>query len=332
MKGSAPPVTDRRRWLAAGATLACAAAPGVLLAQPAFPARPVTLVVPYPPGGASDIGARMINAEVGRRLGQPMLVENVSGAGGALGVRRVARAAADGHTLLYGSLSEVLLVPMRNAAIGYRPQDLQAVAFAGSSAVALVARPDFPARTLDEFVALARRNPGKYTYGSPGVGTFQHLMGEAFKTRAGVFMVHIPYRGGAQILTDVISGQIDVGLTTVVNAAGMVRAGRLKALGVTSATRSRVMPDVQCFGETRALSGLELSTWAVVFAPAATGVEVVGRLADAINAALTTPEARARRERLGADLDAVMTPAQARAFVAAEQAKYQPIVASLRER
>jgi tripartite-type tricarboxylate transporter receptor subunit TctC len=299
-------------------------------AQTHFPSKPVTLVVPYTAGGTSDIGARMLTQEIGRQLGQPVIVDNVGGAAGALGVQKVVRAPADGHTLLYGSLSEALLVPLINPQAGYRVDDLQPVAYVGGTPAVFVARPDFPASSLDEFVALARRNPGRFSYGSPGVGTFQHVMGEAFKARAGVFMVHIPYRGGAQILNDVIGGQIDLGITSAVNAAGFVSAGRLKAIGVTSAQRLAAMPTTQAFGESAVLEGLDLATWGVVYAPAATPEAVVERLNAAVNAALMLPATVEQRARLGAELAAPLTPARTRAFVRAERDKYAPIVKGIK--
>lgn len=318
------------RMGALAAMAALAALPQAGSAQPAFPSRAVTLVVPYTAGGASDIGARMLDTEMGRLLGQPVVVDNVAGAGGALGTQKVARAAADGHTLLYGSLSETLLVPLINRATPYKIEDLLPVAFVGGTPAVFVVRPDFPANTLEEFIALARRNPGRFSYASPGNGTFQHVVGEAFKARTGLFMVHIPYRGGAQILNDVIGGQVDLGITSAVNAAGFVAGGRLKAIGVTSAARLASMPSVPAYGETAALKGLEMTTWGVVFAPTGTPEPVVQRLGEVVNAVLMLPANVEARKRLGAELAAPMTPAQARAFVQAEREKYEPVVRGMK--
>ena len=329
---SIDPRSRRRRCWMAACSLALAALwlPAPAAAQGAFPTRALTLVVPYTAGGASDIGARMINTEMGKQLGQTVIVDNVGGAAGALGTVKVVRAPADGYTMLYGSLSETLLVPMINPATSYKTTDLKAVAFLGGTPAVFVVRPDFPANTLDEFIALAKKNPAKYSYGSPGNGSFQHVIGEAFKGRAGVFMLHIPYRGGAQILTDVIGGQIDIGITSAVNAAGFVANGRLKAIGVTSAARLPTMKNAQAFGESAALKGLELSTWGMVFVPAATPDAVQQRIGAAVNAALMTPANVEGRTRLGVDLPGVMSPAQAQAFFVAEQAKYAPIVKSIK--
>ncbi|MGE0315383.1 MAG: Bug family tripartite tricarboxylate transporter substrate binding protein [Lautropia sp.] len=330
MQSTACPSRRRLLALAGAFALPGAAMPGASRAQAAFPVRPLTMIVPYTAGGASDIGARMLNAEIGRRLGQPVVIDNVAGAGGALGVQKAARSPADGHTLLYGSLSETLLVPLINPKVGYGPDDLAAVAFAGATPAAFVVRPDFPADDLDRFIALAKRNPGKFNYGSPGNGTFQHVIGEAFKARAGIFMVHIPYRGGAQILTDVIGGQIDVGITSAVNAAGYVANGRLKAIGVTSSKRLAAIGRAQPFGESAPLADLELTTWGVVYVPAATPAPVVQRLNEAVNAALMLPANVTARKRLGAELPAVLSAGETQALVRSERAKYGPIVRSIR--
>lgn len=317
----------RRRMLA----LAVAGAwPWAARAQAAFPSRALTMVVPYTAGGASDIGARMLNTEMGRLLGQTVVVENIGGAAGALGTQKVARAAADGHTLLYGSLSEALLVPLINPATSYKIDDLLPVAFVGGTPAVFVVRPDFPANTLDEFIALARRNPGKFSYASPGIGSFQHVVGEAFKGRTGVFMVHIPYRGGAQILTDVMGAQVDLGITSAVNAAGFVSGGRLKAIGVTSIQRLPSMPGTQAYGETAALKGLEMTTWGVIYVPRGTPEPVVQRLNEAVNTALMLPANVDARKRLGAVLPSPMSPAQTRAFVQAERTKYEAIVRGIK--
>jgi tripartite-type tricarboxylate transporter receptor subunit TctC len=322
--------TRRRFLLAGGAAAAMQALTGVTHAQSPFPSTTVSMIVPYTAGGASDIGARMLTPEMGRLLGQPVVVDNASGAGGALGVQKLIRATPDGHTVLYGSLSEALLVPLINPRVGYRVDDLLPVAFVGGTPAVFVARPDFPANTLDEFIAMAKRNPGKLSYGSPGVGTFQHVIGEAFKTNVSVFMLHIPYRGGAQILNDVMSGQIDIGITSAANAAGFVRSGRLKAIGVTAAQRLSVIPDAQSFGEISALKGLELSTWGVIYAPAATPASVVSRLNAAVNQASMSPSAVQMRARLGVELNATMSPAEVSAFISTELAKYRPLVRDIK--
>ena len=322
-----PSLVTRRHVLAAGA--AALVAP-LAWAQSSFPSKPLTLIVPFTAGGASDVGARMLGTELGKLLGQTVVVENLAGAGGALAVQKLIRAPADGHTLLYGGMSESLLVPLINPSLGYKPEDMLPVALAGSSPILFVVRPDFPANTMDELVALVRKNPGKYSFGSAGIGSFAHVMGEVVKERAGMFMVHIPYRGGQQIITDVIGGQLDMGITTAANAASMIANKRIKALGVSAAERVPVIKDVPTFSESIALKGLQMSVWAFVYAPNNTPAAVVERLNTAINTALMVPALKEARVRLASDLPSLMTPAQSRAFIAAEQALYKPVTSRIK--
>ena len=323
--------SNRRRFMmACTAGLISQTFPTLGFASNAFPSTTLSLIVPYTAGGASDIGARMISGEMARLLGQPVVVDNVSGAGGALGIQKLMRSPADGHTMLYGSLSEALLVPLINPRAGYKVEDLVPLAFVGGTPAVFVTRPDFPVRTLADFVDLARSNPGKFSYGSPGIGTFQHVIGEAFKTRAGVFMIHIPYRGGAQIISDVISGQIDIGITSAANAAGFVRGNRLRAIGVTSSQRLPMISDTQAFGEIETLKGLELSTWGVVYVRAGTPPSVIDRLNAVVNQALMIPSNVQQRERLGVVLPKILSPLETSQFVATELAKFKPLVRDIK--
>lgn len=292
-------------------------------AQMAFPGKAITLIVPYTAGGASDIGARMLGVELSRQLGQPVVIDNVGGASGAIGVQKMLRAPADGHTLLYGSLSECVLVPLINASAGYKPEDLVAVAMAGGAPAAFVVRPDFPANTMEEWIAYARKNPGRLSYGSPGIGTFQHLVAETVKVKTGTFMLHIPYRGGANIVSDVMSGQIDIGVTTVTSVLGMGAQGRVKVLGITSAERVPVLPTVPAFGDTPALKGMDLQTWAMVFAPKGLPEAVLQKLNSVINGLVMSPAMTEQRRRLGATAAGPFTPAQAQAFLLNERDTYR---------
>jgi tripartite-type tricarboxylate transporter receptor subunit TctC len=320
--------TQRRLLMAAA--LGWAGMPGWARAQPAFPSRPISLIVPYTAGGASDFGARLIAGELGKRLGQSVVVENVAGAGGALGVQRLVRAAPDGHTLLYGSLSEAVLVPLINPSVNYRSSELAPVALAGATPLCFAVRPDFPANTMDEWIALARRNPGKYTYGSPGIGTFQHVVAEIVKSRTGPFMVHIPYRGGQNILTDLLAGQIDLGATSVANAMPMLEMRRIKAIGVSSRNRVATLRDVPAFSESKELKDLDLQTWGMVFAPAATPEPILNRLNAAVNETLQVPAVREARLKAGSDLSRPLTVTEARAFYVGEQKTYGPIASRIK--
>ena len=321
---------SRRQWLATAFGLATSLGVGGARAQSTYPTKPITIIVPFTAGGASDIGARLLAPELSRLLGQPVVIENVAGAGGAIGVQKLIRSPADGYTLLYGGLSESLLIPLINPAVNYKVDDLMPIALAGASPVSFVVRPDFPANSVDELINMARKQPGKLSFGSAGIGSFAHVMTEVIKARAGVFMVHIPYRGGSQILTDVIGGQIDLAVTTVTNAVPMIAAKRVKVLGVSSKERVALLKDVPTFGESRALKGLEMQVWALLFAPVGTPAAVADKLNAAINTALELPAMKAMRAKLGAELGALFSLPQAQAFYAAERKMYQPVVSQIK--
>jgi len=320
----------RRRLLAAAALPLAAATLPAQAAQPAFPGRALTMVVPYPPGGAADISARMFSTELGRELGQPVVIDNAGGAAGVIGVQRALRAPADGHTLLFGSPGETIMVPMVNPTVGYRAEDLLPVALAGSAPVALIVRPDFPAASVDELIALAKSRPGRLTFGTAGVGTLGHVAGETIKLRTGTFMVHIAYRGGAAVLNDLIGGQIDLAVITAPAVVPMVASGRLRALAVSSRTRVAVLPQVPSFAESRALKDLELLNWGMVMVPAATPSPLVERLNVAINTVLMLPAVRDARQRAGGELAATLSPAQALGLYRTEIALYRSVAGRIK--
>jgi tripartite-type tricarboxylate transporter receptor subunit TctC len=320
----------RRRLLTAACLPLATAAQPLRAAQPAFPGRPVTMVVPYPPGGAADISARMFNNELGRELGQPVVVENVGGAAGAIGVQRLLRAPADGHAVLFGSPGETIMGPLANPAVGYRAEDLLPVALAGSAPVAVMVRPDFPVASVDDLIALAKSRPGKLSYGTAGVGTLGHVAGETIKLRTGTFMVHIAYRGGAAVLNDLIGGQIDVAIATAPAIVSMLAAGRIRALAVSSRARVAALPQVPSFAESRALKDLELLNWGMVMVGAATPPALVERLNGAINIALMQPAVREARHRAGGELAATLSPAQTLALYRAEIALYRAVASRIK--
>ncbi len=304
------------------AAVAALATPWVR-AQASFPSRAVTIIVPYTAGGASDIGARMLSSEMARLLGQPVIIDNVPGAGGALGVQKLLRAAADGHTLVYGSLSETVLVPMINPAAGYKTDDLVAVALAGAAPAAFVTRPDFPASTMQELIDYARKNPGKLSYGSPGIGTFQHLLAEIVKEKTGSFMLHIPYRGGGNIMTDVVAGQIDFGVTTTPNVIGLAAQGRVKVLGISSAQRVPALDKVPSFSETASLKGMDLQTWGMLLAPKGTPEAVLQQLNTIATQVVMSAQMAEQRRKLGTTAAGPFTPAQTQAFLLRERDTYR---------
>lgn len=283
--------------------LAAALAPALSSAQPAWPAaKPITLVVPYTAGGSVDYNARLVAQRLSERLKQTVLIDNIGGAGGAVGLAKAAAAAPDGYTLVAGTDSAMAIGKLVNPA-AYRFDPLQAftpVAMLNTAPLVLVAGPRMPAKTYGEFVQLAKAKPGQLTYATSGIGTILQLAMELLKERSGIFVTHVPYRGGGQIATDVIGGQVDVAMLVSTTAVPQVTSGRMHALGVTSARRLASLPDVPALGELPGLKGYEMVSWTGLFAPAGTPAAVVKHLNDELNAVLKEPDLVAKFHEQGA--------------------------------
>jgi tripartite-type tricarboxylate transporter receptor subunit TctC len=281
------------------ATIAAAlSAPAGLVRAQAWPARPIRLVVNFPPGGAADQIARAVGVPLAQALGQPVVVENRGGANGNIGGEAVAKAAPDGYTLLMSSGGMVSVNPHLYARMAFDPaRDLVPVAAAARVLVYLLVRPDFPAQNAAGFIAHLKANPGKLSYGSPGNGSSPHLAGELMKAQAGVFAVHVPYRGAAPALQDLLAGQIDFFFDPGIGL-NQVRAGKLKLLAVGSPTRSPAFPEVPTLAES-GLAGFDADTVFGFYAPAGTPAETVARLNREINAILQTPALAERMTSLG---------------------------------
>ncbi|TNF59831.1 MAG: tripartite tricarboxylate transporter substrate binding protein [Burkholderiales bacterium] len=330
MREPASSFINRRRVVLAGAAAwAVPWASGAARAE-GFPSQPLTIVVPYPAGGASDIDARRIGVELARRLGQPVVIENVTGAVGTLGVRKALRAAADGHTLLYGSLQETVLMPIVSANAGYRTEDMSAIAVAGVTPATVVVRPDFPADDMAGLIELLGRQPGRFTYGTAGVGSFFHFVSETIKLKTGVFAVHIPYRGGPPVVADLLGGQIDIGITAAPNVVGLVRQGRLKALGVSSADRLPALAAVPAFSETPALKGLDMSIWGMLLAPKGLPDSTARMLNQAINEIAEMPAIVEQRSASGSGQPPRLSVSQAQAFLLRERDAYRQTAGRMR--
>ena len=307
----------RRALLRGGLAALFGVAAGAALAQaPAYPERPVRLIVPYAPGGSADIAARLVADEWARALGTTVFIENKGGAGGNLGVDAVAKAAPDGYTIGLQTVS-LAINPALTAKMPYDTlKDLAPIGMVASSQHVLVVNPKLPASNLKELLALMKAQPGKFTYGSAGAGSTFHMSAELFKAVAGVPIVHIPYRGGGPALIDTISGQVDMSFPVLSAAQQHVQAGKLRAIGVTGARRSSLMPQVPTIAEA-GLPGYSFETWFIVFAPAATPRPVVDRLNAALNQALAAPALKERMTKEGFD-PMPSTPAQARARLETE--------------
>ena len=263
-------------------------------AAQSYPARPLRLVVGYAAGGAADTLARLVGEWLSRRLGQPVVIENRVGGGGSVGTEFALRSAADGYTLLMASSAEV--IKAQNERVNF-VRDSAAVAMVGQEPIILSVSPSLPVNTLPEFIAYAKANPGKLSMASPGKGTIPHIAGELFKLMAGVEMVHIPYRGGAPALTDLMGGQVQVAFMGPAASMSFIKAAKIRALAVTSETRAAVLPDVPTAGEF--VPGYEASQWFGIVAPKSTHLDIVDKLNRAINEGLTDPPLRTLLEDLG---------------------------------
>ena len=287
----------RRKFLhlAAGAA-ALPALPRLARAQ-AYPTRPVRLVVPAPAGGGNDIVARLMGQWLSERLGQTFIIENRSGGGGDIGTEAVVRAAADGYTLLLVSANNAINATLYQRLSFNFIRDIAPVAGIARAPEVMVANPSVPLRTVPEFIAYAKVNPGKLNMASGGIGSPGHLAGELFKMMAGVNMQHVPYRGTAPAFNDLLGGQVQVMFSATVSSIEYIRAGRLRALAVTATTRSDELPDVPSVGEF--VTGYEASNWYGVGVPAGTPAEIIGKLNKEVNSALADSKFKARLGDVG---------------------------------
>ncbi len=307
------------------ALLALSAVATLASAQ-SFPAKPVKLVVPYAPGGSADIAARLVAEDWGKALGQAMVVENKAGAGGNIGVDSVAKAAPDGYTIGLHTVS----LAINPALFGKMPydtlKDLAPIGMVASSQHVLVVNNAVPAKNVKELVALAKAKPGQLNYGSAGSGSTFHMAAELFKSVAGLFIVHVPYRGGGPALIDTIGGQVNMSFPVLSAAQQHVAAGKLRALGVTGAKRSPLMPEVPTIAEA-GLPGYQFETWFMVFAPAGTPQEVIAKLNTTLNQTLAAPAVRERMTREAFD-PLPGTPTQARARLEKELPQWAALIKS----
>ncbi len=303
--------------------VACTAVVPVAFAQ-GYPTKPIRLVVPFPAGGATDLFARTLSQKMGEKLGTTLVVDNKPGAGGAIGSDLAAKAPPDGYTLLLATTSTHSVGPAITPKLPYDTvRDFTPIAHVGDAPSIMLVPNTAPAKTVAEWIAYAKANPGKLNYASSGNGTIVQLTAELFKSQAGVFVLHIPYKGTALAIPDLISGKIDVMFDSLPTGMPHVRDGRLRALGVTSQKRSPLVPELPAIAET--LPGFESNTWFGLYGPKALPPELVARINTAANQALADPEVRDKLARLGIE-PTTSTPQQLATLVAADAAKWKKII------
>jgi tripartite-type tricarboxylate transporter receptor subunit TctC len=298
---------------------------GVAHAQPAYPAKAIRLIVPFPAGGPLDIVARVIGQDLNRSWGQPVLVDNRPGAGGNIGADAVAKAPPDGYTILMGAVSTHAINVWLYSKLPYDPiKDFAPITLVTSVPNVLVLHPSVPAKNVQQLIALAKARPGQLNFASGSTGSAGHLAGELFKTMASVDMVHIPYKGAAPAVTDLLAGHVSLLFDNMASALPNIKAGRVRALAVTTARRSPFLPEIPTIDET-GLRSFDIGTWFGVFAPAGTPPAIVVQLNRELVRILNTPAMKERLATLGAE-PMGNTPEAFANFVKSEMSKYERIV------
>ena len=317
-------MTIRRRNVLhlAAAAAALAACPRIARAQ-TYPARPLRWIVGFPPGGGADTVVRILAPWLSERLGQQVIIENRPGASTNIAAQAVVNSPPDGYTLLFYGASTVINTSIFENLPFNVQRDIAPVCGLVAYPMVLIANPSVPAKTVAELIAHAEANPGKVTMASFGTGSASHLAGELFKMMARINMVHVPFRGGAPMVTNLIGGQVQVGFDVMVTSLPHVRAGTLRALGVAGKNRFEMLPDVPSIAET--LPGYEARTWAGIGVPSGTPPDIIARLSREINAGLADPAIKARLAEVGT-VPMIFTPAEFGAYIAAESEKWAKVV------
>ncbi len=291
----------------------------------AFPTRPVTLVVPFPPGGGTDTGARIVAQKLSAKWGQQVIVENKGGAAGSIGADLVAKAKPDGYTILMGNIGTQAINPSLYKKLPYDPDKAFApISLVAELPLAMMVNPQVPAKTAKEFIAYAKSRPGQLSYSSSGAGGAPHLAAEMFKLATGSFIVHVPYRGGGPAVQDLIAGHVQLSFMTVLEASGHIKAGKLRALAVTSARRVSALADVPTLSESAA-PGFDSISWIGLLAPAGTPKEIVEKISADTREVIAAEDVNTRLVELGA-IPATNTPTQFGALIDKDRARYAKII------
>jgi tripartite-type tricarboxylate transporter receptor subunit TctC len=311
-----------KRVLNALLLVACLA-PGAALAQ-AYPSKPLRMVVPFPPGGSADILGRSVGQKLGERLGQPVVIDNRPGAGASIGAKAVAEAPADGYTLLLGTVSSHAMSPATNT-VGYDPvKDFTPIAEIASIPFVVLVHPGVPVKNIAELVALAKSKPGQVTYASAGSGTSNHLAGELLGMAAGIKMLHVPYKGSAPALNDLLGGQVNAMFDLQLTAMPQIKSGKVRALAMTGAKRSALLPELPTVREA-GVPGYEVTAWFGFFGPAGVPKPIVDRLNAELNAIMKLPDIRAKFAELGVETESGSAEEFA-GFVRGEAGKWAAVI------
>src|SRR3954469_7065882 len=312
-------MTQLRPWLAAFSLLLAAGSAA------AWPTKPITLIVPYPPGGGTDVIARIVQEPLSKQLEQPVIIENRGGAGGSIGTAIAAKAPADGHTLLF-TLSSHSINPAIYPKLPFDTEhDFRPISVVASLPQLFAVNPATPYKTFKDLVTYMKANPGRIDYGSGGVGSPSHMAGELLKMQLGVYMVHIPYRGGGPAVAAGMAGDVPLLVVSILAAMAQGRAGRLRALAVSTKRRTPILPDVPTVAEATGLKGFEVDSWYAIFAPAKTPDEVIARMNKEIATVVARPDVKARLLEQGAD-GVSTTPEALGAMVKHEIAEWRTVV------
>ena len=292
-----------------------------------YPAKPVTLVIPFPPGGGTDTGGRILAEQLSKKWGQPVVVENKGGAAGQIGADMVAKAKPDGYTLLLGNIGTQAINPSLYPKMPYDPDTAFApISLVAELPLAMMVNPSVPAKTANEFIALAKSKPGQFSYSSAGPGGAPHLAAEMFKDQTGTFILHVPYRGGGPAIADLLAGHVQLSFMTVLEASGHIKAGKLRALAVTGDKRVSALPDVPALNE-QVLPGFNAISWLGLLAPAGTPSALVEKISSDVRAIMAEDAVKARFINLGG-VPHANTPAEFVKMIADDRQRYAKIIRS----
>ncbi|THU04549.1 tripartite tricarboxylate transporter substrate binding protein [Lampropedia puyangensis] len=311
-------------FAAASFVLAC----GQAQAESSYPNRPIKLIVPYAAGGTVDVFARVISPGLEEKLKQPIVVENVPGAGGAIGVNKGVKSPADGYTIVMGIVSDVVLAPLTESAVTYTYKDLEAIGPLGTSGLAVVANPSIGINSFSSLITYAKANPGKLSYGATGAGSLPAVAMESLKRRTGIDIEFIPYTSASKIALDLMGGHLDIALSGLPALLEPIKSGKMMAIGVMSKERDIGSPEIGSAGETPELGGMDFYFWTGLFAPKGTAPAIVSKINEAFAEVLQEEDVRIRFKDYGVKISEPMTPAQFADFVAKSNADWEAVIKS----